>query len=127
MSFGEKIIVAIDINKPAEVFLPSLGKLDFLKHSEIHFVYIFQTILYPYTLTEYSFIYPVEEDRLKIENEVIDNLKKTTEGLILKNSPTKIEYVCLFDENPKKRLGQYALDVPVRPVVSLINSLQHLA
>jgi nucleotide-binding universal stress UspA family protein len=109
MKFAEKVAMAVDISVEAPGEFSIIKELDFLRSSEIHLVYVFQTTTYTFgfALSETALIYPILDERKKIEASIIGVLKKITEANIPKDFTGKITYECLFSDTPKKAFCDY--------------------
>jgi nucleotide-binding universal stress UspA family protein len=117
MTFGKKVLIAIDLSEVSTEQIKALKHVDFLKHAEVHLVHVFQTSSYGYGVGfgELSIIYPMEVDRKLIEQSVLATLVKLTQETF---SPgTKIIPHCLFSDNPKGRFTEYAEEMKADTLV----------
>ncbi len=110
MQLTKKTIIAVDLmNEPKEV-LNALKKLDFLNHSEVHFVHVFKTINYSFVFSEFPMVYPIEADRKVIEESVLSMLRKTTKEVLPANFQGKVIERCLFSDNAKAKFCEYVAE-----------------
>lgn len=115
--FGERVIVAIDLNDHTSENVKMLRQLQFLKQAEVHFVHVFPTIVYTYGISEFALIYPVQEDRNSIEKFVLSSLLKHTSDLFPDAETPRVITQCLFDESPKKKLCTYAQEIHADTII----------
>lgn len=108
MSFGKKVLIAVDLQETSASHLKQLSELSFLKDAEIHFVHVYQTSNVIYGMGEFTQVYPAEEDRKVIENALLPSIIKLCQGSV---GTQKVHYRCLFDENPKEEFCLYAKEM----------------
>lgn len=108
MEFGKKVLVAVDLQETTAAQLAQLKGLDFLKQAEVHFVHIYQTTNVIYGMGEFCQVYPVDHDRKGLEQKIMPALIKLCQGAV--DSP-KVQYRCLFDENPKEEFCLFAKEI----------------
>jgi len=117
MSFGKKVVVAVGPEGEEKNALKNLREMTFLKGSEVYFVSIFKIIDYAYGLGEYNLIFPVAQDREKIKETILAELKKLADDFLPKDFKAVIKYDCLFHENPKEKLCEFLNEVKADLVV----------
>ena len=117
MKFGHKVVVAVDLNETSRERLKALRNLDFLKHAEVHFVYVYQTSYATYGMGEFCEVYPVESDRKTIEQAVLATLVDLGQKVL--DPAIKTVHRCLFDENPKEEFCLYAKEVKADTIIVL--------
>lgn len=109
MNFGNKIVVALDLQDTSSTHLSRLNELNLPGGTEIHFVYIYQTAITTYGLGEFCQIYPADPDRGELELTFVNAMMKRCQEV--SRITDKIIYRCLFDENPKEEFCLYAKEV----------------
>lgn len=107
MRFAKKIVIAVDLNRESSLLLKPLRDMNFLLHSEIHFVHVFNTVNYSVLVSEFPLIYPVEADRKVIKDAMLTFLTQTSKEVLPQSFSGRIITECLFDDNPKARLCDY--------------------
>lgn len=109
MSYPKRVAVAVDFDKGSLHTLHSLHKmLPILGDAEIHFVHVFEIVVYSFDLT--SRVWPLPEEQKKIEIDVIARLTKLAEEILPKNNPHKVVVKCIFDIDPKVVFCDYVKD-----------------
>lgn len=121
MKFGKKVVVAVDLGTSVIEQLQCLKQLEFLQHADVHLVHVYKTIFYSYSvgLGDVNLIYPVENDRIAIEESVLSLLKKGTQELFPKESESKVHQHCLFADKPKVKLTNFAEEIKADTIVVL--------
>ncbi len=117
MSFGKKVVVAVGPEGEEKNALKELREMTFLKDSEIYFVSVFRIIDYAYGLGEYNLIFPVAQDRDKIRETILAELKKISTDFLPKDFKAMVKYDCLFHENPKEKLCEFLNEVKADLVI----------
>ncbi len=107
MRLAKKAIVAVEISNHLPELLRELREMDFLAHSEIQFVHVFNTVTYSFGLGEFPLVYPVESDRKTIERSGIELLAQVTEKVLPRNFAGKASYRILFNDDPKWRFANH--------------------
>ncbi len=109
MNFAQKVAVAVDVSVEAPGEFDSLKEMTFLGQSEIHMIHVFQTTTYSlgFAINGSALVYPVQEERDKLQQKIIERMKKIVENNIPKNFTGKIFYDCLFSDTPKKAFCDY--------------------
>ena len=116
MTYPSKVVIAVDFNKDSLSTLHTLKKMNnFLGSAEVHFVHVFEVVVYSFDLT--SRVWPTEDEQAKIEADVISRLNKLTEEVLPKDHGNKIVVKCLFDINPKEKICDYVKDTHASMVV----------
>lgn len=106
MSYPKTVVVAVDFNKDCLNTLKTLHKMpQILGDAEIHFVHVFEIIIYSFDLT--SRAWPLPEEQSKIEAEVVDRLSKLAQEILPKGHTNKVVVKCLFDVSAKERFCEY--------------------
>jgi len=117
MSFAKKVVVAVDLNNDSTLLLTPLREMEFLLHSEVHFVHVFNTVNYSVFFSEFPMVYPLETDRKVIREAVISFLTLTAKEVLPKAFSGKIIYECFFDESPKAFLSEYVKNTNIDLVI----------
>jgi nucleotide-binding universal stress UspA family protein len=107
MKFARKVAVAINLNHPLPQVLTTLKNLDYLEQCEVHLVHAFLTTTYAVAMGEAALIYPIEDDRKKIEEKVLSELEAISKTILPTAFKGKIIVHCLFSDNPKRRFCQF--------------------
>ncbi len=110
MSFAKKVVVAVGLRNSVASSdgMASLGEMSFLQESEVHFVHVFKTINYAAVFGEFTAVYPMESQRLEIENSVLTSLVGLTKDVLPPNFKGRVIHRCLFTETPKLEFCDYA-------------------
>ena len=118
MKFAKNVVVAVGIaeNDEGANSYEVLSEMSFLNHSTIHFVHVFKTILYSSVIGP-SLIYPVAEERYKIEESMFQYLKRTFAPVVPASFEGQAHFKCLFSEVPKQALVKYATEVEADLVI----------
>ncbi len=111
MSFAKKVVIAVDFTEDLPQRLKSLRKLDFLNHSELHFVHVFPTTTYPFGLGEFPLIFPMEADRDVISQSGIALLVNMTELAMAATFVGRIIPKILFSDSEKSCFTRYVEEV----------------
>lgn len=101
MNFANKVAIGVNLAVDAKDEFVSLKELSFLNDCEIHFVNAFQTTTYSFGLGDSALIYPMQDDRKKLEESIVASLKNISSKLFSENFRGKIHCHCLFSDNPK--------------------------
>jgi nucleotide-binding universal stress UspA family protein len=115
-SWNKVVISILGEGEEVEVFR-SLSQMPLMNQSELTFVTLVRSIEYGYGLGEYNLIFPVADDREKIKSEKIKKLKSLVEKNLPSNFKAKINFDCLFDENPKEKLCSFLNEMKADVVV----------
>lgn len=115
MNFGNKIVVALDLQDSSSSHLRRLQDLDLPKGAEVQFVYIYQTAITTYGLGEFCQIYPTDPDRSELELAIVSAMMKRCQDV--SGITDNVIYRCLFDENPKEEFCLYAKEVKADTLV----------
>jgi hypothetical protein len=107
MGFAKKIIVAVGISNNAIELLSPMRDMEFLSHSEIHFVHVFNSFNYSSVPADLSSLYPVAPDLKVVELSIMDLLLKTSQEVLPPNFKGKVIQKFLFAENPKEKFVEY--------------------
>ncbi len=112
MNFADKVAIAVNISVTAPGEFHHLEKMEFLKDSEIHLVHVFQTTTYAFglALSEAALIYPIQEEREKLEQSILTSLKKIADQNMPESFNGTIHYHCLFSDIPKKAFCEFVDD-----------------
>jgi hypothetical protein len=108
MKFSRKVLVAVGLSAEMTELIKPLREMDFLSHSEIHFVHVFNTMNYTTVFSDFPIIYPVEADLKAIEESVTAFISKITKEVLPKGFEGKVVQKCLFDAIPKEKFSAYA-------------------
>lgn len=76
-----------------KAFIPVLSpvrEIDFLPHSEIHFVHVFDPFNYSSVMSDFPFVYPIEIELKAVELSVKDLLIRIAQGVLPKNFTGKV-------------------------------------
>jgi hypothetical protein len=107
MRFAKKVVIAAELSDDMSEVLKSVRSMDFLKHSEVHLVHVFNTIDYGFVFGEFPLVYPVEADRKAISESVMSMLQKTSKEILPPGFEGKMVEHCLFSENPKSKFCEF--------------------
>lgn len=117
MKFAKKVVIAVPLTDNMSQMLQGVRGMEFLKDSEVHLVSVFNTINYAVGLGEVPLVYPIIEDREKIEKSVIDRLKQLSSDILPAEAKDHAVIQCLFGENVKETFCDYANKVKADAVV----------
>lgn len=117
MKFANKVAVGVNLAVDAKDEFVSLKELSFLNDCEIHFVHAFQTTTYSFGLGDSALIYPMQDDRKKLEESVVASLKNISSKLFDKDFLGKIHCHCLFSDNPKGAFSEFVQNKHIDLVV----------
>jgi hypothetical protein len=92
----KKVVIAADLTNDISEVLKPIRSMDFLKHSEIHLVHVFNTVDYGFVFGEFPLVYPVEADRNSISESVLSMLRKTGKEIVPAGFEGKVIDHCLF-------------------------------
>lgn len=107
MAFANKIIVAVDFNNEIPHLLEDLKQLNIPNECELHFVHMANKITYSFVFSTTPLVYPIDEDRKTIEEDILINLKKLSRAVLPESFKGKVEHHCFFSENPKIDFAEY--------------------
>lgn len=107
----KKVVIAADLTNDINEVLKPIRSMDFLKHSEIHLVHVFNTVDYGFVFGEFPLVYPVEADRNSISESVLSMLRRTGKEIVPAGFEGKVIEHCLFSENPKVKFSHYLKDI----------------
>ena len=107
MKFAQKVAIAVNLAVEAKEEYISLKELNFLNECEIHFVNAFQTTTYSFGLGESALIYPVADDRKKLEESIVASLRQISNQIFGEGFRGKIHCHCLFSDNPKVAFSEF--------------------
>jgi len=118
MKFGNRVVVAVDLNLMEDEQSKMLRDLPFLKNAEVHFVHIFQTSVAGYSvgIGEVIMIYPNEADKKILEESILNKLVGFSQEAV-PGAQGKLIQRCLFSDNPKAMLCEYADDIKADTIV----------
>ena len=108
MKFINKVIVAVNQDPNLMAILRPLGRMQDLRNTELHLVHVFPTVTYPMLLSSTALTYPLADERQTLEQEVLSQLARATDGLFAPDSGVKVVFKCLFSEEPKRKFCEYA-------------------
>lgn len=117
MKFAQKVAVAVNLSEDFKDEFASLKHLNFLNECEIHFVHAFLTTTYSFGLGETALIYPIQDDRKKLEESIVSTLKKMSGKIFDADFRGKIFCHCLFSDNPKAAFTEFVQDKHIDLVV----------
>ncbi len=117
MKFARKVLLAVPLIDNMGDMLKGVKGMDFLKDSEVHLVTVFNTINYAVGLGEFPLVYPVIEDREKIELAIITKLNALKKEILPEAIVEKSVAHCLFGENVKETFCDFAKEVKADTVV----------
>lgn len=107
MLFSRKIVVAVDLSGDLSEILSPVRQMDFLKHAEIHFVHVFNTINYSFMFGDFPLVYPIEADKKMIEDGILKLLSNKAKEILPTDFDGKMMSRCLFADNTKGRFCEY--------------------
>ena len=109
MNFAQKVAIAVDVSVEAPGEFDSLKEMNFLGQSEIHLIHVFQTTTYTFgfALNEAALVYPIPDERNKLQQKILERLKNIGDKNIPKTFTGKVFFDCLFSDTPKKAFCQY--------------------
>ena len=131
MRFSRKVVVGIGLSNEMTELIKPLRDLDFLSHSEIHFVHVFNSSSFTTVFGDFPIIYPVAVavDPKAIEESVLAFMTKMSIEILPKSFVGKIVTKCLFDTSPKEKFCDYVNEhnadlviIPTRPKKGLFES-----
>ncbi len=111
MTYAKRVVIAVDFTEDILKRLKSLRKLDFLNHSEIHFVHIFPTMTYPFGLGEFPLILPMEADREKFSQAGLALLANMIEVAMSATFVGKAVTKILFSDDEKGTFTSYTREM----------------
>ena len=117
IKFAKKIVVAVALSTDTERTLKLLRGMDFLAHTELHFVHVFNSITYASGIMGYPLVFPIKEDRELIEQSVLATLSKISQSVLPINFDGKVIQRCLFGESPKDKFCSYVDEVKADLVI----------
>jgi nucleotide-binding universal stress UspA family protein len=119
MSFARKTVIAVDLSTPSLEHLKVLRQLDFLRHGEVHFVFVFQTAIQIYGIGfgEVALAYPNNEDRAILEKSALATLVKKSKECLPAGSEAKVYQHCLFSDSPKDEFCKFSANLPADTLV----------
>ena len=108
MAFAKKmIVVAVGLSDEMFEMLKPIKDMDFLAHSEIHFIHVFNTTNFTSVFSDFPVIYPLEVDHKTIEQSVLALMDKMTKDVVPRNFEGKVVKKCFFDDIPKSKFCEY--------------------
>lgn len=107
MRFARKVAVAVNLNHEIPDVFKTLKDLEFLNQCEIHLVHSFFTINYLVGLGEAALAYPLEADRIKIQESVMATLDNHARKIFPSDFKGKVITHCLFSDDPKRKFCDY--------------------
>lgn len=117
MKFAKKVLLAVPLVDNMADMLKGVQGMDFLKESEVHLVTVFNTINYAVGLGEFPLVYPVIEDREKIEAAILSKLNVLKKEILPEAIAQKSGVHCLFGENVKETFCDFAKEVKADTVI----------
>jgi len=119
MSFGKKVVVAVNLNESSVEDIKVVRRLDFFKDAQVHLVYVYQTTVmgYGFGFVDTTMIYPLEDDRKVIEQSALAALAKMAHDILPGHSESNSIQRCLFSESPKVALTEYAEKIKADTIV----------
>jgi nucleotide-binding universal stress UspA family protein len=112
---SKKIIVAVGLEPETRDPLMQLKDLDLSVDAEIHFVNIVPVILYARGMDLKVLIYPLPEERPKIEASILKQLLEIKKELLPDHENVVLK--CLFDVNAKATFTDYVRECQADLVV----------
>lgn len=107
MKVAKKVAIALNLQEPMPEVFKSLKDYDFLKDTDVHVIYSFMTTTYAFGLGETALIFPMENDRKKIEESVVAMLKDISGSLFPKGFTSRLSAHCLFSDNTKAKFCEF--------------------
>ena len=107
MKHPRKFLVPIDLSDSLEP-IKTISSLDFLRDAEVHLVFVFQVTVMPVSLGELPMMIPPHNDRAAIQQSAESTLRHIWGNAFGSEAKGKIVTRCLFDENTKRGLCDYA-------------------
>ena len=117
MKFAEKVALAVSLKDDLVNLINPIRDLEFLSHSELHFIHIIPTVSLPALYLEHPLTFPVSEERKNIEAKVLAQLEKKSKDVLPVHFDGKVVYRCLFDQNPKERFCHYVDEIKASLVI----------
>lgn len=111
MNFSKKVIVAVGLADEMSNMMKPIRGMDFLSHSEVHFVHVFNTMNYTTVFSDFPIVYPIEADLSGIEGSVLNFLAKTAKDVLPPNFTGKVVHKCFFDPSPKDKFCDYVKEM----------------
>ncbi|MCM2351266.1 MAG: universal stress protein [Bacteriovoracaceae bacterium] len=117
MKFAKKVVIAVPLTDNMSQMLEGVRGMEFLKESEVHLISVFNTINYAVGLGEVPLVYPIIEDRKKIEESIMERLKQLSTDILPAQAKERAVIQCLFGENAKETFCDYVEKVKADTVV----------
>jgi len=117
MPFLKKIGIAINMNHPNLEVFEALKKMEFFQGCEIHLININLTTTYAIGLGEASIVYPLITEQKQIHDSTISELKRLALKFLPEKLPGKLEAVCLFSDDPKRKFCHYVEEKDLDTVI----------
>lgn len=90
----------------AELIKP-LRSMDFLSHSEIHFVHVLSLLTYPVYFGDFPLVYPVAADQKVMQEAGVALLVNMTEKVLPGNFSGIVVHKVLTSDDPKRKFSMY--------------------
>jgi nucleotide-binding universal stress UspA family protein len=109
MRFSKKVVVGIGLGSEMSELIKPIRDMEFLAHSEIHFVHVFNSTSFTTVFGDFPVIYPVAVavDPKAIEESVQAFLTRLSIEVLPKDFAGKVVTKCLFDNSPKDKFCDY--------------------
>lgn len=118
MSLSRRTVLSINLNEDGVAEqLKSTKKMSFLKDSEIHLVYVFQTTSMSFGLGEMPSMYPTKSHEEAIRHSTSLLLQDLVTNNMGPEFQGKVHTHCLFAEDPKSHFCDFAKEKNIDLVV----------
>jgi hypothetical protein len=117
MKIARKVAVALDLSEPLPEVYKSLKYFEFLKNTDLHFVFSYMTTSYAVGIGDTSIIYPMEDDRAKIQESAVAMMKDLATNLLPKDFFSRVSAHCLFSDDPKRKFCSFLEDQNIDMVI----------
>lgn len=117
MNFSKKVVVAVGLSDEMSGMMKPIRNMEFLSHSEVHFVHVFNTMNYTTVFSDFPIVYPIEADLKGIEESVIGFLAKTAKEVLPANFTGTVITKCFFDPSPKDKFCDYLKEIKADLVI----------
>lgn len=113
MSFAKRVALAVNVQTNMSGVYTTLSGIDFLRESEIHIVHVCPIITYPLVVSGMTMTFPIEDDRRHMERWVLGELMDLSRQILPRAEKERLNYHCLFSENPKHRFTQFLQEMRI--------------
>lgn len=106
MKFAKKVVIPVLMNDNLVIQLNFLKEMQFLNHSEVHFVHIYQTITQAALVGDKIFVYPPKAEREQIEKDITERLKMISFEVLPIGFKGLAKQSCLFSDYPRNHMAE---------------------